>query len=347
MKASIVFLLIFFAIATCMAQNTESEPNNTINECNTIVLNQTLTGQIGVSSDWYDWLKVVTPSDGELAFVGLPSAELNLFMTLFDTDGSTVLSYGKNGASGENDTLIYNSLSAGTYYLLLSQVGGGSYTLKNVFTPSPLENDAEPNNSIDQSLTLLANSSVTGHIGYYGNKSKDLYDWYKIDVATNDEITFVGVPEQSLNLFLTLYNTNGSTVLTYGKNGQQGENDTLSYSFTNQGTYYLLLTQVAHGSYTLSTTVQNPTSFINYVEPYELKTFPNPFNNGLYIQANERIKSYKLTNVLGEQKLFREISGEIMYFINTSELASGEYILSVEDKKGNYFTRKLVKRSSR
>ena len=228
MKASIVFLSIFFAIATCMAQNTESEPNNTINECNTIVLNQTLTGQIGVSSDWYDWLKVVTPSDGELAFVGLPSAELNLFMTLFDTDGSTVLSYGKNGASGENDTLIYNNLSAGTYYLLLSQVGGGSYTLKNVFTPSPLENDAEPNNSIDQSLTLLANSSVTGHIGYYGNKSKDLYDWYKIDVATNDEITFVGVPEQSLNLFLTLYNTNGSTVLTYGKNGQQGENDTLS-----------------------------------------------------------------------------------------------------------------------
>ena len=38
-------------------------------------------------------LKVVTPQRwGNWLFVGLPSAELNLFMTLFDTDGSSVLS---------------------------------------------------------------------------------------------------------------------------------------------------------------------------------------------------------------------------------------------------------------
>ena len=107
-----------------------------------------------------------------------------------------------------------------------------------------------------------------------------MYDWYKISAATNDEITFVGIPEESLNLFMTLFNTNGLNCFDLWKKWAAGWK-TIRFRTVLQirEPIICLLTQVGHGSYTLSTSVQNPTTFVDEVMPYELNTFPNPFTD--------------------------------------------------------------------
>ncbi|MCF8362177.1 MAG: T9SS type A sorting domain-containing protein [Prolixibacteraceae bacterium] len=238
---------------------TETEPNDEFTQANSLPINGYVTGVLGVDSDINDWYVFTIPNDGQIAFTGISENTLDIVLSLYDSNG-TIYIRGCDicGGTGENETLVFENLAAGTYYLKVGRYSStyGSYTLENVFTPTiiPDGNDAEPNNDKDNALTLDLDASVTGHLGYYGSGSTDINDWYVFTIPNDGQIAFTGISENTLDIVLSLYDSNGTTYIR-GCDicGGTGENETLVFENLAAGTYYLNVSRyvTSYGSYTL------------------------------------------------------------------------------------------------
>ena len=69
----------------------------------------------------------------------------------------------------------------------------------------------------------------------------------------------------------------------------------------------------------------NQFAFLNY------KTYPNPFQSNLTISNNSLIDEFEITTITG-QKLISKTINQKQYYINTSDLSSGIYLLKVKCK---------------
>lgn len=87
------------------------------------------------------------------------------------------------------------------------------YSLVVNHTPANLTNDVEPNNYIANALSFPINTTITGHIGYYYNHYDDTTDVYSITLPLIRKLTIDLNPEYSQNVYATLYDNNGTTVL--------------------------------------------------------------------------------------------------------------------------------------
>ena len=348
MKKTILFLsAIIFLNPIISAQNSESEPN----EANTFPLNGTMGGNIGQTvntvTDWYDWFKLTTDYDGKISLIGIPSGGLNLKITLYDTNGSTVIKDALLNGTGVNDTLNYNSLSAGTYYIRIAVDGGqGAYTLENALTPAefPDGNDTEPNNTSALASNLTINTSQTGHIGFYGNSQTDFYDWFVFTMNYDGKLSIIGIPASTLNLKLTLYETNASSVIKDAGLNEIGENDTIIINDLSAGTYYLRLAiDSGFGPYTILANFDGTSTFVESVEIPTFTVFPNPCLYQINLKSDVGLKNLSINSILGEKLVFKEILGKRNYSLPTSDLKKGIYILSVEDIDGNRKTLRVIK----
>ena len=73
--------------------------------------------------------------------------------------------------------------------------------------------------------------------------------------------------------------------------------------------------------------------------------YPNPFNDIIHITSpsiNESKSTLSITNITGKQVYTKSISNLTNFIINTSQLPSGMYILSIETKDGIY-RKQLIK----
>ncbi|MEO7120149.1 MAG: hypothetical protein ABIY62_03590, partial [Ginsengibacter sp.] len=93
------FLSIFFLLTfgNVQAQGSETEPNNTPAQANTLLLNGNINAAINPAGD-VDWFKVTTTGDGQLNILfdnnGNPDIKV---ITLFDNDGVTQINTLKVG----------------------------------------------------------------------------------------------------------------------------------------------------------------------------------------------------------------------------------------------------------
>lgn len=92
---------------------------------------------------------------------------------------------------------------------------------------------------------------------------------------------------------------------------------------------------------------QTATSFPLAIENKEeilFSVYPNPFSNLLNIKTiNTEAVSYEITSIDGRRISQGNISGDNQT-INTSELNSGLYMLSISDKSGNRQIQKIIKK---
>ncbi|MCG8570885.1 MAG: PPC domain-containing protein [Spirochaetes bacterium] len=84
-------------------------------------------------------------------------------------------------------------------------------------------------------------------------------DWYQISVLAGQTYHFTTSDvsgKATVNAALYLYSTNGSTQLVFNDD-YQGNHPLINYTFTSSGTYFLKVTAVNQGSYTISAAQTN------------------------------------------------------------------------------------------
>ena len=159
-----------------------------------------------IYNDDVDWFQVVVPEDGKLTFEARSSSTLKLgFVTLntLKPDGSDVVQRNGTWFDKSDASLIFEipDVSAGTYYFRVPRYSGyGNYSLTYYFTSHAAEADPEPNNTWDTATELKAGPSVTGQLGYDYKDTKDVEDWYVLNVPEEGVISISVQTESTLRI---------------------------------------------------------------------------------------------------------------------------------------------------
>jgi len=244
-------------------------------EAVTFSQNSTKTGHIGYYAnnkrDTSDWYKITTTADGLLNLKLTPANGSFTYINLYDNNGTTLL---KSAYSNASFTLSMDGLAAGTYYVKINCYYNNQfspYTLINNLVLPAESNDAEPNNTRAQAITLAINSKKTGHTGYYYNNKRDSSDWYKITTTTDGLLKLKLTPANGSFVWVYLYDNNGTTLLnsSYSNTPFSQSTDGLAAGtyyvkvncyYNNQFTPYTLTDSLAAYS-TVSETEQNKRPF--------------------------------------------------------------------------------------
>lgn len=243
----------------------DPEPNDVFTNAITVSDGTVSEGHLGYSyiknRDEVDWYDFTTTLEGSVRFSLKTDGLLNVNnLVLYSLEGDELIA--RNTASwGTEFTFEVNDLKAGHYYLMIPRWSAyGSYVLTTSITSNPIAIDTEPNNTIDQPLSVQLNQSVTGHLGYYYSTygNMDTQDWYVLTTTESGKLSINVTSEDPLRVNnLILVDQYGNTVLTTGTWGKEA---TVYKNNLLPGTYYIQVPRWSgYGAYTLSTSfVQAP-----------------------------------------------------------------------------------------
>jgi hypothetical protein len=166
----LLFLLMTILLLPKLAQSqTETEPNDEIEQANKMTLNQEMTGH-GYPEDDRDWYVITIPEPGmDILIIKLSSVpEVNLLMEFLDADGEE-LKEADNGEEGEEEIIIRMKVLPGKYYIsVLANYGSNEevpYTLSAKQPTKPPATDDEVNQALTEALDYLAKKQTSG--GYW------------------------------------------------------------------------------------------------------------------------------------------------------------------------------------
>ncbi|MBS1589512.1 MAG: hypothetical protein JST52_07860, partial [Bacteroidetes bacterium] len=186
-----LLLMICFAGFSARAA-TETEPNNTFAQANSITYNTAMTGTINCSGDVYDYFYGAKPFQGtmqvylEVTNTGTNNGYVNF--SLYDKLQSAIVNnyliknnYNLLPSTTYYDTLTITCRSDDSLYFLMSS-GAQCFNYKityNIPTPITLINDIGNHNSFANAVYIGATDSVVGTIAYTNISGQNSDDYYK------------------------------------------------------------------------------------------------------------------------------------------------------------------------
>ncbi len=218
----------------------DAEPNNTFVQAKTLAQDFTTTGHVGyyynLQRDTADWYTITTNADGRLRLTLTPSTGANVYITLYDNNGTTSL-----GSVYNSGKILLNvdGLAAGTYYVKVNCYSPAvftTYTLEDSLFKPAQANDIESNNTPALAQLLAQDDTTTGHVGYYYNLQKDTADWYKIITHADGLLRLTLTSGNGNNTSVYLYDNNGTTILGSRYTTTTG---VLNVDGLSAGTYYI------------------------------------------------------------------------------------------------------------
>jgi len=353
MKNLFFYKTTFISICVLLSSNlrivaqSESEPNNTYQTANTLAVNSTTSGTVGLTvnstTDFDDWFMVTLPSDGKIQIIETTTAALYSGINVYDADGSYLFD-GRSGKKGGSDTLTYNYRAAGVYYIKVTNWSSsyGSYTLKANFFPATLTNDVEPNDVYSQAKDLAINTETTGHLGFRASATTDYDDWFKVTLSSAGKLKIIESTTSDLYSGIYLYESNGSSLFD-SKSGKKGGPDTLTYNYRTAGVFYIKLSNwsSSYGSYTLKANYYPGTSVTN----------PNDDDFIIIVSANSEkmtiknnnMKSIEIFNLIGKN-VYSKNNTQLQDIMNIdiSAFSKGIYMIKISDNQKNSQTKKIV-----
>lgn len=255
--------------------------NDLLENAQTISTNDSITGRLGYYNNGYtdiaDYYKFTIQEDGRIRFHVVTTQSLYTGdLLIFDTDSNTLII---NGSWGQNAQVIYNNISPGTYFLKVPRYSGyGSYYLTSTFTPATYPNDIEPNDIIQNSIPILLNDSLTGHLGYYGSGYTDYADYYHFTTSVDGKIRFrVVTTDQLQTNNLLIFDSDSLAILA---SGNWGTDAVVEFPNLSAGNYFVKVPRyTGYGSYFITSTF-TPAAFTNDMEPNSIPQNSNFLNIG-------------------------------------------------------------------
>jgi hypothetical protein len=323
-------------VATSLAS--DSEFNDNIENALEFSLNSVMVGHLGfrsIQTDYYDYYKLTTTSDGTLKLYVDPDPTLCIDLTVYSETGLYTLYYnGYCSAQSHSDTLIINNLKAGTYMIATSAVGYGSYKISNEFLSTALPNDLEPNDNLASALSLPINSAMTGHLGYRSLQTDD----YKISTSVRGRLKVMVDAESTLCVNLNLISEDGNFYLSSnGSCGNESHTDSMVIENLAAGNYYVLAAGAGYGTYTISTSL-GFVSGLNGEISTDIEVFPNPVKNELCIATKGLIiTGIKIYDLAGRIQFDKNISfNRNLQKIDLKSLRTGCYIIELRNDKYSF-----------
>jgi hypothetical protein len=219
-------------------------------QAQTLSINGSATGMLDGNNTSATY-SVTIPADGDITFTAQPTAAtLRMFLTCYDTDGTTEIASSSIGGFGVAVNLSVPHLGPGTYYVTLSRYeGSAQYRISDTFARQTVQNDTEPNDTLQ---TAQSFSSSTGHLGYSRTKYADIdtVDYYAL--TGSGALSVTAQPTSALRISLALYNAGGGGVASVD-GSDPGAAATLAAQNLPPGTYYLAVSRgEGYGAYTFS-----------------------------------------------------------------------------------------------
>ncbi len=191
-------IYIFFFNLSYAYSQTESEPNDTFENANLIMVNTEITGSISQtrsddSVDNLDWYRFTLPKDGRVRIRTSRvsgTRDFQFWLIGADENRRTILSTETNLP---NPSVREVWLTAGEYFLNFNGRGsrvGRTYEFMLEHTAAPdVDVDEEFNDTFDTASALPLNATHTGHISFVRpDNSADNLDWYRFTLPKDGRV---------------------------------------------------------------------------------------------------------------------------------------------------------------
>ncbi len=318
------------------------EPNETLSAARAISTNVVYNAGIGSSTD-QDYYKFTINGTNNVV-ITLQNLPKDYDLELLNSSG-TVLSRSSAGGTS-NETITYNNLAAGTYYIRVYGYSGNfdlntCYALKVAATAvtSACVNNYEPNETLSAARAISTN--ITYNAGIGSSTDKDYYK-FTINTVSNIVVTLQNLPK---DYDLQLLNSSG-TVL--GRSSYGGtSNETITLNNLAAGTYYVYVYGYS-GNFDLSTCyalrVSSTTASSDEVTGIEsinsdissaINLYPNPVEDILYVKGmtlNSKGSTVSIIDVSGRRIKDVMVNSEEEVRVDVSELSPGLYYLNISGK---------------
>lgn len=277
------------------ANANDIEPNDLKGQAKVLPLGGNRTGHVGYyynnTRDTSDWWKVTTNADGQLNLTLTPENGTYVWIYLYDNNGTTLLN---SKYSTTTFTLSEDGLAAGTYFIKIKCYYSSNfapYKLSNTLTKPAQANDSEPNNTKTLANDLNVNSTITGHIGYYYQNTRDTFDWYKVTIPEDGMLKLTLTPANGQYVWVYLYDNNGTSLIN-------SKYSTAAFTIDADG--------LAAGTYYLRVNCYYNNNFAPYTLTDSLITYNNVTDN----EPNS--KAYQAKTLLAN----KENPGHVGFFYN-------------------------------
>lgn len=228
----------------------------------TIAAGGSVTSDLNPAGDT-DWFRfdVTAGSEYRIDLVGVGSGELSdPLVRVVDASGSE-LARDDDGGTGLDSQLVYQATSTQTVYIsaeAYANLYSGDYQLSVTQTRMG-SSDIPGDTSTTSSLTV--GTPTTSDLGFTGDE-----DWFSLSVTggTAYTISLEGVGANELSdPYLRIYDSSGTTQLTFNDDGGTGLDSLLTYTPSSSGTVYVVADSFADrytGDYQLLVTTAGSSS---------------------------------------------------------------------------------------
>lgn len=229
----------FAGIASAATVPTESEPNDTAANADTIVLNSEIKGSVEDYDDEKDYYKFTLAESGvvDISFLHKENEMDSVELYVYDAGLNNVLDKinVENKIEDSNNSL---GLDKGTYYILVKNLWNtGDYSIKLNFTPKS-NWETELNDNVADAEAISTNKT------YYGSAT-GVYridtDYYKFTLPKDGKIN-ISLIHDYLDSYIEwdveLLNSNYNTVDEYSISADEGTLNTSNLGLA-AGTYYI------------------------------------------------------------------------------------------------------------
>ncbi|NCU02699.1 MAG: T9SS type A sorting domain-containing protein [Chitinophagaceae bacterium] len=323
-------IALLFAANACIAQ-TETEPNNKFEQCNSLTFGSFVTGTFNKAND-SDFYCIQVPNISVLNItIDQVTGNAPVTLHVFNPDKSYLGVSSVSAGGTINFSLL--ACGAGTYYFMVYEtsktMAGPTYRL-GLTTNSA--DQYECNNSLNTATSIVTSLPISASIDYDSDEDNFTFDITQEELLT---VTVNPVPSNML-LGLALYD-HTKTKIAEKSGSFSGSNVSLSKQL-QPGKYYIRLRSenISRSSslYTFNLTHSVITGVGENEQQNRIKLYPNPTKSDLFVQFNNaELFSYRRIQIY-------DANGKLVYaadkpvavsslVINTNIFPSGVYRLQV------------------